>query len=68
MTTAGQKAIQKAVLRATAGNARDHTIFAMALGTGLRLGESGETSPRGRQPVVGFPNGLVSLHVALPRR
>ena len=30
---------QKAILRATAGNPRDHTIFSMALGTGLRLAE-----------------------------
>jgi integrase/recombinase XerC len=30
---------QKAILRATAGNVRDHTIFSMALGTGLRLAE-----------------------------
>ncbi|MBZ5639188.1 MAG: site-specific integrase [Acidobacteriia bacterium] len=30
---------QKAILRATATNLRDHTIFSMALGTGLRLGE-----------------------------
>ncbi|MBZ5639919.1 MAG: site-specific integrase [Acidobacteriia bacterium] len=30
---------QKAVLRATAANLRDHTIFSMALGTGLRLAE-----------------------------
>jgi integrase/recombinase XerC len=30
---------QKAILRATAANVRDHTIFSMALGTGLRLAE-----------------------------
>ncbi len=30
---------QRAVLRVTTVNARDHTIFSMALGTGLRLGE-----------------------------
>jgi integrase/recombinase XerC len=30
---------QKAILRATAGNLRDHTIYSMALGTGLRLAE-----------------------------
>ena len=30
---------QKAILRATAANLRDHTIFSMALGTGLRLAE-----------------------------
>jgi integrase/recombinase XerD len=30
---------QKAILRATAGNVRDHTIISMALGTGLRLAE-----------------------------
>lgn len=30
---------QKAILRFTAGHARDHAIFSLALGTGLRLGE-----------------------------
>ena len=30
---------QKAILRATAANIRDHTIFSMALGAGLRLAE-----------------------------
>jgi integrase/recombinase XerC len=30
---------QKAILRATAGHPRDHIIFSMALGTGLRLAE-----------------------------
>jgi integrase len=30
---------QKALLQATAGHPRDHTIFSVALGTGLRLGE-----------------------------
>ena len=30
---------QKAILLATAGNVRDHTLFSMALGTGLRLAE-----------------------------
>ena len=30
---------QRLILRATAGNLRDHTIFSLALGTGLRLGE-----------------------------
>ena len=30
---------QKAILRVTAINLRDHTIFSMALGTGLRLAE-----------------------------
>ncbi len=30
---------QKLILRATAGHARDHLIFSMALGTGLRVGE-----------------------------
>jgi len=30
---------QALILRATAGNPRDHLIFSMALGTGLRLGE-----------------------------
>jgi integrase len=30
---------QRAVLRATAGNVRDHTIISLALGTGLRLAE-----------------------------
>jgi integrase len=30
---------QKLILRATAKHPRDHLIFSMALGTGLRLGE-----------------------------
>jgi integrase len=30
---------QRAVLRATAGNVRDHTIISLELGTGLRLAE-----------------------------
>ena len=30
---------QRAILRATAGNIRDHTIISLALGTGLRLAE-----------------------------
>ncbi len=30
---------QKLILRATSGHPRDHLIFSMALGTGLRLGE-----------------------------
>src|SRR5881628_173073 len=30
---------QRAILRATAGNPRDHLIYSLALGTGLRLAE-----------------------------
>src|SRR5580765_3482060 len=30
---------QRVILRATAGNVRDHTILSLALGTGLRLAE-----------------------------
>ena len=30
---------QRIILRATAGNVRDHTIISLALGTGLRLAE-----------------------------
>jgi len=33
------QAEQRALLAATAGHPRDHTIFSVALGTGLRLGE-----------------------------
>jgi integrase len=33
------QAEQKALLQATAGHPRDHLIFSLALGTGLRLGE-----------------------------
>lgn len=33
------RAEQRAILRATAGNARDHLIYSLALGTGLRLAE-----------------------------
>jgi len=30
---------QRALLESTAGHPRDHTVFSLALGTGLRLGE-----------------------------
>jgi integrase len=30
---------QRAILRATSGNPRDHLIYSLALGTGLRLAE-----------------------------
>ena len=30
---------QRAILQATAGNLRDHLIYSLALGTGLRLAE-----------------------------
>src|SRR5262245_6236440 len=33
------QAEQRAILRATADNARDHLIYSLALGTGLRLAE-----------------------------
>jgi len=33
------RAEQRAILRATAGNPRDHLIYSLALGTGLRLAE-----------------------------
>ena len=33
------RAEQRAILRATAGNPRDHRIYSLALGTGLRLAE-----------------------------
>ena len=33
------KSEQKAILRATSGNLRDHLIYSLALGTGLRLAE-----------------------------
>src|SRR6266850_4877313 len=33
------RAEQRAILRATASNARDHLIYSLALGTGLRLAE-----------------------------
>jgi hypothetical protein len=34
---------QRLILRATAGNVRDHTIISLALGTGLRLAEIAAT-------------------------
>ena len=37
---------QKAILRATRRNLRDHLIYSLALGTGLRLAEIDYT-PRG---------------------
>jgi len=33
------QAEQRAILRATTGNPRDHLIYSLALGTGLRLAE-----------------------------
>ena len=33
------RAEQRAIPRATAGNPRDHLIYSLALGTGLRLAE-----------------------------
>ncbi len=52
---------QRALLQATAGHPRDHLIFSMALGTGLRLAE-----------IVGldvgdayFPDGTVRARVRL---
>ena len=54
---------QKAILRATAQHPRDHLIFSLALGTGLRLGE-----------IVGLnvgdvlaPNGTPRVRVRLRR-
>ena len=35
---------QKAILRLSAVNVRDHTIFSVALGTGLRLGRVGRNA------------------------
>jgi len=46
---------QQLILRATAGHARDHLIFSLALGTGLRLAE-----------VVGWSAGDVSARTARP--
>lgn len=48
---------QKDLLQASAGNPRDHLLFSMALGTGLRLGEvvglnvGDAFLPDGRYPV-----------------
>ncbi len=47
---------QRAILRATAGNLRDHLIYSLALGTGLRLAE-----------IVGLNVGDVYLPNAMPR-
>ena len=47
---------QRAVLRATAGNVRDHTIISLALGTGLRLAE-----------IVGLNVGDVFAPDGIPR-
>ena len=47
---------QQALLRATADDARDHAIFSLALGTGLRLGE-----------LVGLNVGDVFFHDGQPR-
>jgi integrase len=47
---------QAALLQATAGHPRDHVIFSLALGTGLRLAE-----------VVGLEVGDVYVHDGTPR-
>jgi integrase/recombinase XerC len=47
---------QKAILRATARNARDHLIYSLALGTGLRLAE-----------IVGLDVGDVYIDDRTPR-
>jgi integrase len=47
---------QRLILRATAGNARDHTIISLALGTGLRLAE-----------IVGLNVGDVFAPDGIPR-
>ncbi len=47
---------QRAILRATAGNLRDHLIYSLALGTGLRLAE-----------IVGLNVGDVYLPNSTPR-
>jgi integrase len=44
---------QRAILRTTAGNLRDHLIYSLALGTGLRLAE-----------IVGLNVGVV-VHLIL---
>jgi integrase/recombinase XerC len=47
---------QRLILRATAGNVRDHTIISLALGTGLRLAE-----------IVGLDVGDVFTQEGTPR-
>lgn len=47
---------QRAILRATAGNLRDHLVYSLALGTGLRLAE-----------IVGLNVGDVYLPNGMPR-
>jgi integrase/recombinase XerC len=47
---------QKAILRATTGNPRDHLIYSLALGTGLRLAE-----------IVGLDVGDVYIDDRSPR-
>ena len=47
---------QKALLQATGSHPRDHTIFSVALGTGLRLGE-----------IVGLNVGDVFFDDGMPR-
>ena len=47
---------QRLILRATAGNIRDHLIYSLALGTGLRLAE-----------IVGFDVGDVFAPDGTPR-
>ena len=47
---------QRAILRATARNLRDHLIYSLALGTGLRLAE-----------IVGLAVGDVYIDDRVPR-
>ena len=53
---------QKAILRITASNLRDHTIFSMALGTGLRLGELVGLNV-GSDPATGKAQGYLARHL-----
>ena len=70
---------QRLILRATAGNVRDHTIISLALGTGLRLAEvvgldvgdvfAPDGTPRGRVRVrAAIAKGGRAADVFLPDR
>jgi len=55
------RAEQRAILRATAGNPRDHLIYSLALGTGLRLAEIVGLNVRDVYTPEGRPRNRVRL-------
>jgi integrase/recombinase XerD len=58
---------QRRILRATAGNVRDHTIISLALGTGLRLAEIVGLSVGDVFTPDGTPRVRVRVHTAIAK-